>query len=179
MLRDGSIVNGKTLGIYYDLDAGLMQITDPGPWHAGAHGRFQQAARGPVVPGHRASGRISTRTDRGFAAGACTADRGRWNYNRLHAGRRRLGRSVVRHGGARDRNSQPHRQCAHRKRPRSRFDVPRQLESSGKERGLGFAAGQRAIHRRGGRKRRQRRAGSRTSIPAAPPKRRGSSRAMW
>jgi serine protease Do len=32
LLQDGTTVKGKTLGVYYDLDAGLMQITDAGPW---------------------------------------------------------------------------------------------------------------------------------------------------
>jgi serine protease Do len=34
LLHDGRTVTGKTLGLYYDLDAGLMQITEPGPWPA-------------------------------------------------------------------------------------------------------------------------------------------------
>ncbi len=32
ILNDGRRVRGKTLGVYYDLDAGLLQITEGGPW---------------------------------------------------------------------------------------------------------------------------------------------------
>jgi S1-C subfamily serine protease len=32
ILNDGRSVRGKTLGVFYDLDAGLLQITEGGPW---------------------------------------------------------------------------------------------------------------------------------------------------
>lgn len=32
ILADGTVVQGKTLGVYETLDAGLMKITDEGPW---------------------------------------------------------------------------------------------------------------------------------------------------
>jgi serine protease Do len=64
VLRDGSIVNGKTLGIYYDLDAGLMQITDPGPWHPAPMGdsnkvRVGQWCLGTGHPGGFQRGRTA------------------------------------------------------------------------------------------------------------------------
>jgi serine protease Do len=31
-LNDGSRVKGKSLGVFFDMDAGLLQITDKGPW---------------------------------------------------------------------------------------------------------------------------------------------------
>ena len=38
ILQDGRTVRGKTLGVFYDMDAGLMQITEPGPWQPAAVG---------------------------------------------------------------------------------------------------------------------------------------------
>ncbi len=40
ILPDGRKVHGKTLGVYRTLDAGLMKITDPGPW---THAEFAEA----------------------------------------------------------------------------------------------------------------------------------------
>jgi serine protease Do len=38
ILNDGRRVRGKTLGVFYDLDAGLLQITEGGPWKPAAVG---------------------------------------------------------------------------------------------------------------------------------------------
>jgi serine protease Do len=62
ILNDGRTVRGKTLGAFYDLDAGLLQITEGGPWQPAAVGdskplRVGQWCLGTGHPGGYERGR--------------------------------------------------------------------------------------------------------------------------
>jgi serine protease Do len=62
ILNDGRVVRGKTLGAFYNLDAGLLQITEGGPWQPAAVGdskplRVGQWCLGTGHPGGYERGR--------------------------------------------------------------------------------------------------------------------------
>ena len=61
ILPDGKRVKGESCGLYRTMDAGLMKITDPGPWPHAEMAKAGRRARRPVVCRDGPSGRLRSR----------------------------------------------------------------------------------------------------------------------